>query len=202
MPDLQGIRKKASKGKKKGPAADFVKKKIKVGRKLEKVNETKTSFKVRKLSVAHQSVASDKSGQEVNSRGLTLRELLNQVSHYSPSVRKEAVAGLRDFFTMHSSTLSVHVGAVFDRVSEMVSDSDGTVRKEFRSLMNYLLRATGKDSLEPFLEMYLIYVCSGMSHVQVCSFMFLYAFSRLTQNSQLTWSRRPGEHPDVFAPAT
>jgi pre-rRNA-processing protein IPI1 len=167
MPDLQGIKKKKSKGKAKNLNTDFAKKKVKVGRKLERQNETKTTFKIRKLNIAKQSVASDKSGQEVNSRGLTLREILGQISHYSPAVRKEAMSGLKDFFTLHPNTLTVHVGAVFDRVSDIVSDSDPAVRKEFRSLISFLLRNTEKASLQPFLKMYLIYVCSGMSHVQV-----------------------------------
>ena len=167
MPDLQGIKKKKSKGKSKTVNSDFAKKKVKVGRKLERQNETKTSFKVRKLSIARQSVASDRSGQEVNSRGLTLRELLGQVSHYSSAVRKEAIAGLKDFFVLHTQTLPTHIGAVFDKVSDIVSDSDPAVRKEFQSLMYYLLKTADKNSLEPFLKMYLIYVCSGMSHVQV-----------------------------------
>ncbi len=167
MPDLQGIKKKKSKGKAKNLNTDFAKKKVKVGRKLERQNETKTTFKIRKLNIAKQSVASDKSGQEVNSRGLTLREILGQISHYSPAVRKEAMSGLKDFFSLHPNTLAMHIGAVFDRVSDVVSDSDPAVRKEFRSLISFLLRNTDKASLEPFLKMYLIYVCSGMSHVQV-----------------------------------
>ena len=166
MPDLQGIKKKKSKGKAKSINTDFAKKKVKVGRKLERQNETKTSFKIKKLSIARQSVASDKSGQEVNSRGLTLRELLGQVSHYSPAVRKEAIAGLKDFFCQHPHTLAVHIAAVFDRVSDIVSDSDSSVRKEFQYFMMFLLKTADKNSLEPFLKMYLIYVCSGMSHVQ------------------------------------
>jgi pre-rRNA-processing protein IPI1 len=95
---------------------------VKVGRKIEKTTETQTSFKAKKLSIAKQSLAVDRDGQEVNSRGLTLREILVQTAHYSPNVRKEAVAGLRDFFTLHPATLPVHAGAVFDKVSHFVTD--------------------------------------------------------------------------------
>lgn len=155
MPDLQGIKKAKSKGKKanRGPQ-DFKKQKVKVGRKvvffcffsavrvcifhafvcllcclvqlcvtfvglgaqLVKKNETATTIKSRKLNLQKQSVAVDRTGKEVNSRGLTLVEILAHSTHYNANMRKECLGGIRDFFELHPTLLSLHVGAVLEKV--------------------------------------------------------------------------------------
>eukprot|EP00960_Hanusia_phi_P012376 361479-Hanusia_phi.AAC.1 len=181
MPDLQGIKKKKSKGKanNKQPA-DFKRKKVvvmllnasdtvifqvKLGRKLVRENETSTIIQSKKLNLVRQSVALDRSGKEVNSRGLTLADILSHASHYSPNVRKECVAGVRDFFTLHPSLVSTHVGVVLDKISSMVSDTDAAVRGELRSLMSLLLSQAKPGILAPYLGAYMIHVCGGLSHI-------------------------------------
>lgn len=79
---------------------------------LVKKNETSTTIKSRKLNLQKQSVAVDRSGKEVNSRGLTLVEILAHSTHYNANMRKECLAGVRDFFELHPRLLSLHVGAV------------------------------------------------------------------------------------------
>ncbi|EKX31632.1 hypothetical protein GUITHDRAFT_149178 [Guillardia theta CCMP2712] len=166
MPDLQGIKKKKGKGKAKNKQpADFKKKKVKLGRKLVKENETSTTIQSKKLNLVRQSVAVDRSGKEVNSRGLTLADVLSHASHYSANVRKECVAGVKDFFSLHPSLLSSHVGVVLDRISSMVSDADAAVRGELRSLMNLVLCQAQEGVLAPYLNAYLIHVCGGLSHI-------------------------------------
>jgi len=79
---------------------------------LVKKNETSTTIKSRKLNLQKQSVAVDRTGKEVNSRGLTLVEILSHSTHYNANMRKECLAGIRDFFDLHPALLSLHVGAV------------------------------------------------------------------------------------------
>ena len=166
MPDLQGIKKAKGKGKKKNPGPqDFKKQKVKVGRKLVKKNETSTTIKSRKLNLQKQSVAVDRTGKEVNSRGLTLAEILSHSTHYNANMRKECLAGIRDFFELHPELLSLHVGAVLEKVSDMITDEDAVVRKEFRALSKQLLRDAEPAAMAPHLRMFLAHVCGGMSHV-------------------------------------
>lgn len=49
--------------------------------------------RARKIHVAGQRIAEDKSDQHVTSRNLTLKELLSQLGHHSDKVRKDAVSG-------------------------------------------------------------------------------------------------------------
>eukprot|EP00961_Rhodomonas_salina_P013912 186290-Rhodomonas_salina.4 len=164
MPDLQGIKKKISKGKTKQAnkvAPDFTKTKVspplslvwhekktgslvtfddsaKVGRKVEKANETNTSFKAKKLSLSRQSVAVDRAGKEVSRRGLTLWEIASQVNPLSaypcamrypvptqclvlpasisrsrsPSAMPGADSGRAEFFSLHPTLIDANVGPV------------------------------------------------------------------------------------------
>ena len=68
-------------------------KKQKLGKKLAPANATDTSIRSRGLAMTEQSVVTDKSGEAVTNRGLTLHDLLRQLSHYSGSVRKDALLG-------------------------------------------------------------------------------------------------------------
>ncbi|KAM2463413.1 hypothetical protein ACFX1W_002766 [Malus domestica] len=68
---------------------DFKKIKRKIGRKLPPPkNATNTEIKSKAIVLPEQSVASEKAGLAVNNKGLTLKELLQQISHYNPKVRK------------------------------------------------------------------------------------------------------------------
>ena len=48
------------------------------------------------------------------------QELLNQSSHYSEKVRKQALGGLSDLFTRHPEELKQHTHAFFVKLSERV----------------------------------------------------------------------------------
>ena len=51
---------------------------------------------------------------------LAAQELLNQTSHYSEKVRKQALGGLSDLFTRHPEELKHHTHAFFVKVAERV----------------------------------------------------------------------------------
>ena len=131
-----------------------------------KTNETSTTIKSKALSITKQSVAVDRSGQEVSSRGLTLAEILSHSTHYAPNMRKECLAGVKDFFTLHPRLIDAKVGAVLDKVAHLVTDQDVAVRKELRSLVALFLGEASQSCLAPFLGMYLVHVCGGLSHIQ------------------------------------
>jgi len=57
-----------------------------------------------------------RTGKEVSSRGLTLVEILAHSTHYNANMRKECLGGIRDFFELHPMLLSLHVGAVLEKV--------------------------------------------------------------------------------------
>jgi pre-rRNA-processing protein IPI1 len=73
-----------------GVGVDFKRAKHRVGKKLPRAqNQTDTSFKSRTISLAEQSLATDKDGQAVTGRNLTLK--VSSQGH--PAVAAAAVHG-------------------------------------------------------------------------------------------------------------
>ena len=80
-------------------------------------------------------------------------------------MRKDCLAGVRDFFELHPTLLSMHVGAVLEKVSDLLVDQDALVRKEFRLLATQLLEGAEPSAIAPHLRTFISHVCGGMSHV-------------------------------------
>jgi hypothetical protein len=66
--------------------------------------------------------------EPVNSRNLTMKELLTQSMHYSPSVRKEALSGLFDLVQKHPWVVSEHLSTLLLQTLPLLSDPDEAVR--------------------------------------------------------------------------
>ncbi|CAB4287038.1 unnamed protein product [Prunus armeniaca] len=126
---------KGKKQQKRG--VDFKKIKRKIGKKLPPAkNATNTEIKSKAIILPEQSVASEKAGLAVNKRGLTLKELLQQTSHYSSKVRKEALLGIKDLFEKYPEELRLHKYAVIEKLRERIGDDDRVTQKTH--YMNFL----------------------------------------------------------------
>lgn len=69
-------------------------------------------------------------GKATTDRGLTLQDLLTKCGHYAPTVRKEAVVGLRNFFQLHPAELQqpATLLSLLEAVCLRVSDDAHAVR--------------------------------------------------------------------------
>ena len=89
--------------KKKQKTTDFQKVKLKVGKtKPTGDNVTNTAFKTASVTINEQFKAGN---EPVNSKNLTLPELLNQINHYNVNVRHEALGGILDLFKTHPAVM-------------------------------------------------------------------------------------------------
>ncbi|CAI2181828.1 19975_t:CDS:10 [Funneliformis geosporum] len=146
---------KKNKHKKRIQQEDFKKPKLKVGKKKPQAsNFTDTSFKSRAISLPIQSITEDKSNEITNSRNLTLNEILTQLKHYNPGMRKDAILGLKDYFNVNPHILS-----------QSLSSVDKFVRTTLLSFFTEILISIDKSELRPFLPLLIIYTCSAMTHI-------------------------------------
>ncbi|KAL4853850.1 Testis-expressed protein 10 [Chlorella vulgaris] len=150
-----------------GVGVDFKRAKHRVGKKLPRAqNQTDTSFKSRTISLAEQSLATDKDGQAVTGRNLTLKDLLGQCGHYSERVRRDAMQGLVELLNGHPEELRRHTTLVVEAAAARISDSDAAVRAAARELLEgTLLPALGGHALAPFLPLFMAHVCAAMTHL-------------------------------------
>eukprot|EP01127_Copromyxa_protea_P017905 TRINITY_DN5526_c0_g2_i3.p1 TRINITY_DN5526_c0_g2~~TRINITY_DN5526_c0_g2_i3.p1 ORF type:complete len:990 (-),score=218.09 TRINITY_DN5526_c0_g2_i3:258-3227(-) len=147
--------------------SDFKRNKLKLGtaRGLKKKSATHTDLTLhtRVINLPTQSVATDK-GTMVTHRHLELADLLCQLSHHNDNVRKDALLGLVEIFTLHPSLLSQHLSEVVEKSVEMIIDGAAIVRKAFVDLTEFLLNELEEKFMFPFLQLYVVYITSAMSH--------------------------------------
>ncbi|GAB2266847.1 hypothetical protein Dimus_001835 [Dionaea muscipula] len=172
------VRSKAP-SKQKSRGVDFKKFKRKLGRRLPPPkNATNTEIKSKAIILPEQSVAADKAGLAVSKKGLTLKELLQQTSHYNSKVRKDALVGIRDLFLKYPEELLSHKLAVMEKLRERISDPDRLVRETLYQLFkSVILPGCKEDNQGAFISLMVAYVFNAMAHlsadVRLMSFKFL-----------------------------
>ncbi|XP_050380757.1 uncharacterized protein LOC126797993 isoform X2 [Argentina anserina] len=172
-------RSKNSSKKQQKRGIDFKKIKRKIGRKLPPAqNATNTEIKSKAIVLPEQSVASEKSGLAVNKKGLTLKELLQQTSHYNSKVRKDALLGIKDLFLKHPEELRLHKYAVIEKLRERIGDDDKLVRETLYQLFKSVIFPGFKeDNQELFVSLMMAYIFNSMTNlaidVRLMAFKFL-----------------------------
>lgn len=162
-------RSKAPAKKQQKGGVDFKKIKRKVGRKLPPPNNsTNTEIKSKAIVLPEQSVAAEKGGLAVNKKGLTLKELLQQTSHYNPKVRRDALMGIRDLFLKHPAELRLHKHAVIEKLRERIGDDDKVVREALYQLFKSVIFPSCKeDNQGLFISLIMAYILNAMTHLSV-----------------------------------
>ena len=148
----------------------FAQKSGKVGKKKRPENETRTVFKARLISVPMQAALErEQQGGSARSEALTHRklslgDLLPRLTHSSSQVRQEALLGIRDLAREHPGVVRMSVGQVLEKLSQLVTDPDKTVRSHLRLAFVQVLWALPASSAAPFMHLVVAYLCSGMTY--------------------------------------
>ncbi|XP_068315026.1 uncharacterized protein [Pyrus communis] len=172
-------RSKAPAKKQQKRGIDFKKIKRKIGRKLPPPkNATNTEIKSKAIVLPEQSVASEKAGLAVNKKGLTLKELLQQTSHYNPKVRKDALLGMKDLLLRYPEELRFYKYAVVEKLRECIGDDDRLVRDTLHQLFkSVILPGCKEDNEELLISLMMAYIFNAMTHlaidVRLMAFKFL-----------------------------
>ena len=146
--------------------ADFNKTKLKLGKgKQQPTNATDTSFKARTIALPQQSITIDKTTKLTNSRYLTLTDLAQQLRHYSPSVRKDAILGIRELFQLHPLLIPSSVALIIPDLCRVIGDQDQLVRRNTLSLLQWYLPQVAPSRLAPYLNPLLLFTASAFSHI-------------------------------------
>lgn len=94
----------------------------------------------------------------MNSRRLTLDDLISQTRHHNANVRKDAYVGLLDLFNMHPHLLSFEVGNFFEYIVEGMIDTDVAPRNACLALFTNIFK-----TVEPVCSLSLSVCLSIMS---------------------------------------
>ncbi|XP_038905560.1 uncharacterized protein LOC120091545 isoform X2 [Benincasa hispida] len=175
------VRSKAASKKQKKSGIDFKKIKRKIGRKLPPPkNATNIEIKSKAIILPEQSVASEKAGLAVNKKGLTLKELLQQTSHYNAKIRKGALVGIRDLFIKYPAELRLHRYTVIEKLRERIDDSDKMVRETLYQLLKSVIFPGCKEENQGlFISLLMGYIFNAMIHLSIDVRMMAFKFFEL-----------------------
>lgn len=154
---------------KKKTSPDFAQKTGKVGKKKRAENETRTVFKSRLISVPMQAAlereqqGGSSRSEALTHRKLSLTDLLPRLMHNNAQVRQEALLGIRDLAREYPDVVRMSVGTVLEKLSQLITDLDKTVRSHLRLAFSQVLWALPPSAAAPFMHLVVAYLCSGMT---------------------------------------
>ncbi|KAJ4817365.1 ARM repeat superfamily protein [Rhynchospora pubera] len=173
----------SKKPKKKG--IDFKKVKRHVGRKLPPPkNATSTEIKTKAIVLPEQTMVADRTDMAVSKKGLTLRELLQQTSHYNSKFRRAALNGIRDLIMKHPLELKTHKLAIIEKLRERICDSDKAVREVLYNIFDSVIFKSLKEDIKgPTVALLMAYIFNAMTHMTVEIRLSAFKFFRLLVHS-------------------
>ncbi|KAJ3568803.1 hypothetical protein NP233_g5483 [Leucocoprinus birnbaumii] len=153
--------------KRKDKAADFAKAKLKLGKeKKAPSNVIDTSFKARSIALPTQSIAVNKDeSTPTTKRKLTLDDLLSQMKHYSPSVKKEALLGLTELLEAHWNLVRQNLSQLMNQLARIIGDEDAGVRKQLLTFFSWMLPRISKEDLLPHASTLMLFTASAQTHI-------------------------------------
>lgn len=88
------------------------------------------------------------------------QDLVSQLGHYSPKVRRDALTGMTELFAAHPEELTKHVVIVIEAIGGKASDVDGAVRAALLKLLSVeILPKLNGRVLEPFIPLLMAHIC-------------------------------------------
>ncbi|TFK41082.1 hypothetical protein BDQ12DRAFT_678857 [Crucibulum laeve] len=153
--------------KRKDKAADFSKAKLKLGKgKQTATNAIDTSFKARSIALPSQSITQHKdTSAPTTKRRLTFEDLLSQLKHYSPGIRKDAVLGLRELLDANWELLESCLTSLINATVRIIGDDDAGVRKVLLAFYGWLLPRIPIEDLLPHSPLLLLFATSAQTHI-------------------------------------
>lgn len=152
---------------------DFVKKKVKLGKKLAKKNETKIKLRTKKIHLPHQnSILQDESNTDDME---TATKLLRQLQHYSEHHRVQALIGIKVFLTASNRQSDRFITMVYPEMFELLFKDDHETRDSLVETISYTTHHLKAESFESVMSVLVTYLCSGLTHINKVSKYFFVA---------------------------
>lgn len=158
-------------GKTIGGSVEFQKRRLKVGKKVQKhANETETTVRSKAIRLAAQNVRSNveaSTGGATSARGTPLGELLRQCEHYAGRTRADALRGTLEIARNAPREIVDRAAEVVERVGERLADEEAECRAAARECLRAgVAPALGASGLAPFARALILYAGAALTHVQ------------------------------------
>lgn len=97
---------------------------------------------------------------------IILKVLYSQLKHHNPSVRHDALVGLRDIFQLHPELLPKNVSKLVEQVFSALVDGSSLVRQATRLLVKTVLSQVTQESVTPFFRILVAHLSCALTHIK------------------------------------
>lgn len=94
-----------------------------------------------------------------------LQTLLNHLNHYRPSVRRDALVGLRILLKEHPDLLLTNLGRAVSLAMVATVDTEASVRHALCGLLRYILSTATSEQLQPVFQVLVAHMSCGLTHI-------------------------------------
>ena len=141
----------------------FQKKKVKVGKKLAKSNETQISIKTRKILLPTQHTL--KYDQQLMFKGKSIKEYIVGTKHTNCNQRAQNLVNIQEMLSANLDLIEVNAGCILERLGVLLQDTEENVRLAAVVLTKTVLNYMKSNDLLPFLHVFITQLSSGMLHI-------------------------------------
>eukprot|EP00158_Paraphelidium_tribonemae_P009837 Partr_v1_DN28979_c0_g2_i1_m25347 putative Testis expressed 10 len=162
---------KTSQRKKQRKSQDFVKTKLKVGKRVGTPHSsTDTSFKARSIHVPSQNIRVDLD-TDADDRALIMERLsqfsalMHQLNHPSASSRLGAIGALRDLLLHYPQIAHSQISRIFSGPLKLMLDMESGIRKALLAFFGDICPLFDSLEISPHFSSVIVYTCSAMTHI-------------------------------------
>ncbi len=142
---------------------DFVKKKVKLGRKVKSSTESKIKLRTKAIHVPHQS--SILSEQSDHNELESANKLVKQLHHYSEHHRVQALIGIKSFLTTITVQPERYISFIFPDMIELIFKDDHETRDTLVSVISSTVQKLKAESFISIMHVLVSYLCSGLTNL-------------------------------------
>lgn len=139
----------------------FKKQKVIPGKKLKRVNETKTSF-VAKIIKTNASQRPTERQDDIN-----FMSIMVTLKNHNSSNRKSAINQLQSLGTTNKVILEENVKIIMETVLPMLSDEEISVRQLVSTFLKFYLKNMAKSIWIHFLPQLVTYISHGLTNIHI-----------------------------------
>lgn len=147
---------------------DFVKRKVKVGRKVQKANSTKIEVKAKKIILPSQSQPAITNSSTEQAK---FQKIVSQLRNSSEPTRIEGLGELEEF-VRKGKEADKFISLAIPDIFELLLHNEPKIRTAATNVIDSLVRCKAGDSLLSSMQLVVSFLCSGLSSVnKVSSFI-------------------------------
>lgn len=87
------------------------------------------------------------------------------MGHFTTSIQHDGINGMKELLVKFPSVLEVNMGSLLNKLSELMSTRDTSVRKSTLKLMDYIIQSSTPEKILPFFPLLNAQLMSCMNHI-------------------------------------